>query len=171
MRQFVPVLDSTHDGNMICFTCLHKVTFILYYFKMIALLFDKSNSPLALSGSSQWTFLRDEPPCQQPRGNEMMPSDKPASAHEASSSGQRNDGSLWRVSLPIKRKEKKKSGESRAFVTEGRALSDGWRGEIRREAERTRTRARARASHSEAGRGPLRDTRHVAADGGGGSSV
>lgn len=37
----------------------------------------------------------------------MMPSDKPASAHEASSSGQRKDGSLWRVSLPIKRKEKK----------------------------------------------------------------
>lgn len=64
-------------------------------------------------------------------------------------------------------RKEKKSGESRAFVTEGRALSDGWRGEIRREAER----ARARASHSEAGVGLLRDTRHVAADGGGGSSV
>lgn len=66
-----------------------------------------------------------------------------------------------------KEERKKKSGESRAFVTEGRALSDDWRGEIRREAERTR----ARASHSEAGVGLLRDTRHVAADGGGGSSV
>lgn len=66
-------------------------------------------------------------------------------------------------------KKKNQAGESRVFVTEGRALSDGRRrGEIRREAERTR------ASHSEALRsevGLLRDTRHVAADGGGGSSV
>lgn len=67
-----------------------------------------------------------------------------------------------------KEEKKKKSGESRAFVTEGRALSDGWRGEIRREAERTR------ASHSEALRtevGLLRDTWHVPANPGGGSSV
>lgn len=65
-------------------------------------------------------------------------------------------------------RKKKKTGESRAFVTEGRALSDGWRGGIRREAEGTS------ASHSEALRtevGLLRDTRHVAADGGGGSSI
>lgn len=64
MRQFIPVLDLSlvevepiHDINMISFTCLHKVTFILYYFNIILLLFDKSNSELALCGSSQWTFL------------------------------------------------------------------------------------------------------------------